>query len=269
MDNSYIKLYRMLIKKPIWLNSTPEHKSILITLLLLANHEPAEWEWMGEKFNVNPGQFVTSLESIRKKTGKGISIQNIRSCLKRLTKLHFATNKATKAGRLITIINWGSYQPKNKKATKIATIEQQSSNKAATPNKNDKNDKNDNKEKKKTLKKLDFTDYLQDKIIENNLFENKDKIFEFYKYRMETKIKNKKQPYNTEYGIDGLIKSLNGCRDAGMFISECIDKAMQNEWLKPDPSYFKNNKPNNNFPSRSDKNKQACQEFINGAGNER
>lgn len=143
MDNSYIKLYRMLIKKPIWLNSTPEHKSILITLLLLANHEEAEWEWMGEKFKVNPGQFVTSLESIRKKTGKGISIQSVRSCLKRLIKLQFATEKATKAGRLITIINWDSYQAKNKKATKIPTVEQQSSNKAPTPNKNDKNNKNE------------------------------------------------------------------------------------------------------------------------------
>jgi hypothetical protein len=112
-------------------------------LLLLANHEPAEWEWMGEKFIVNPGQFVTSLESIRKKTGKGISIQSVRSCLKRLDKLDFATDIATKAGRLITIVNWDSYQPKDNKATKIATDEQQSSNKAATPNKNDKNNKNE------------------------------------------------------------------------------------------------------------------------------
>jgi uncharacterized phage protein (TIGR02220 family) len=109
----------------------------MITLLLLANHEKSSWEWMGEKFEVNPGQFVTSLESIRKKTGKGISIQSVRSCLLRLQKLQFATNKATKAGRLITIVNWDSYQPKNKKATKIATNEQQRSNKGATPNKNE------------------------------------------------------------------------------------------------------------------------------------
>jgi len=133
----YIKLYRELIEKPIWLNSTPEHKSIIITLLLMANHKPNDWEWCGKKFNVNKGQFVTSLESIRKKTGKGISIQNMRSCLKRLKKLHFATNKSTKSGRLITIINWGSYQPKEKKATKIVTVEQQRSNKGATPNKNE------------------------------------------------------------------------------------------------------------------------------------
>ena len=141
MDFTYIKLYRVLIKKPIWLRSTPEHKAILITLLLLANHKEAEWEWMGEKFKVMPGQFVTSLESIRKKTGKGITIQNVRSCLKRFEKLQFATSKATKAGRLITIINWDSYQPKKEKATKIVTNEQQRGNKAPTPNKNDKNNR--------------------------------------------------------------------------------------------------------------------------------
>ena len=137
MSTGYIKLYRVLIEKPIWVNSTPEHKSIMITLLLMANHEPNQWEWMGEKFTVNPGQFVTSLESIREKTGKGISIQSVRSCLKRLKKLQFATEKSTKAGRLITIINWGSYQPKKIKATKIPTVGQQRSNKGATPNKNE------------------------------------------------------------------------------------------------------------------------------------
>jgi len=139
--SGWVKLYRVLIKKPIWLNSTPEHKSILITILLLANHEKSEWEWMGEKFSVVPGQFVTSLESIRKKTGKGISTQNVRSCLKRLQKLQFATDKATKAGRLITIINWDSYQPEEKKATKIVTDDQQRTNKGPTPNKNDKNER--------------------------------------------------------------------------------------------------------------------------------
>ena len=160
----WVKLYRALIKKPIWLNSTPEHKSILVTMLLLANHEKSEWEWMGEKFSVVPGQFVTSLESIRKKTGKGISIQNVRSCLKRLQKLQFATSEATRAGRLITIINWDSYQPEEKKATKIATDDQQRSNKGATPNKNERT-----KEQQEQIKDMcDFDNFwaLYDKKVD-------------------------------------------------------------------------------------------------------
>ena len=60
--------------------------------------------------------------------------------------MQFATNKATKHGRLITIINWDSYQPKDKGTTKIATKEQQRSNKGATPNKNERMKERKNKD---------------------------------------------------------------------------------------------------------------------------
>jgi len=133
----YIKLYRELIGKPIWLNSTPEQKAVLITLLLMANHCGCNWEWKGEPFKVNPGQFVTSLEAVKKKGGKGISIQNIRSSLKRFKKLGFLTNKSTKSGRLITIVNWDSYQPHLENPTKNPTKTQQRPNKDPTPNKNE------------------------------------------------------------------------------------------------------------------------------------
>ncbi len=137
--DGWIRLHRILKSKPIWFKSTPEQKAILITLLLLTNHDEAEWEWMGDKFKVLPGQFVTSLESIRKETGKGISVQNVRSAINRFKKLEFLTDKATKTGRLITICNWDSYQP-------IKEPDQQSwqqrGNKEVTPNKNDKNNKN-------------------------------------------------------------------------------------------------------------------------------
>jgi DNA replication protein DnaD len=118
VSNGWIKLYRELLDKPIWRLSTPEQKSILITLLLLASHEPNEWEWKGEKFTVRSGQFVTSLESLAKKTGIGISIQNVRTCIHRFKKLGFLTNKSTKCGRLISIINWDSYQPDKKAPNK-------------------------------------------------------------------------------------------------------------------------------------------------------
>lgn len=136
MDTGYIKLWRALIEKPIWLLSTPEQRSVLIVILLSANHKGHEWEWSGKKFEVDPGQFVTSLESLRKKSGAGISTQNVRSALRRFEKLEFLTNKATKSGRLISVINWESYQPKDKEGQQRT---QQRGNKGATPNKNDKN----------------------------------------------------------------------------------------------------------------------------------
>ena len=38
---------------------------------------------------------------------------------------------------------------------------------------------------------------------------------------------------------------MNGCRDAGLIVSDCLDIAMERPWLTPDPSYFKNNGFNN------------------------
>ena len=71
MSEGWIKLHRCLISKAIWSNSTPEHKTILITLLMMANHSGREWEWKGKQFKAEPGMLVTSLESICAKCGNG------------------------------------------------------------------------------------------------------------------------------------------------------------------------------------------------------
>lgn len=164
-DKGWIKLYRILLDKPIWTNSTPEQCKILITLLLMANHEEAEWEWQREKFKVKPGQFITSLDNIVKKCGKGISIQNVRTSLKRFEELKFLTNKSTKNGRLISIENWELYQycfnDINKGSNIDLTKTQQSPNKELTPNKNDKNNKNNKKDK---YMDLTFIDDVIDKV---------------------------------------------------------------------------------------------------------
>ena len=143
MTGGWIKLYRQLLEKPIWQESTPEQKVILITLLSMANHEEREWEWQGEPYKASPGQFVTSLESIRKKCGKGISLQNIRTALKRFERYEFLTNEPTNKNRLITIVNWEVYQSKDNDLTKQSTSNQQATNKQLTTNKNEKNEKNE------------------------------------------------------------------------------------------------------------------------------
>jgi len=124
--------------------STPEQKVVLITLLTMANHSSKQWEWLGEKFEVLPGQFITSIDSIKSKAGKNISSQNVRTSLKRFEKLGFLTNKSTKTGRLITVVNWAFYQDENSDLTKQVTKTSQRANKDLTPNKNDKNDKEEN-----------------------------------------------------------------------------------------------------------------------------
>lgn len=134
----WIKLHRVLIEKPIWKCSTPEQKTILITLLLMASHKPNDWEWNGKKYTIQPGQFITSLKSIAEKAGPGVSIRNVRTAIDKFEKYEFLTNKSTNKNRLITIVNWELYQSIGEElASKSA------SNRQATDNYQEcKNDKN-------------------------------------------------------------------------------------------------------------------------------
>lgn len=125
----FLQLHRELMEKPIWTGSTPEQKVVLITLLMMANFKEKQWEWEGKKFVAKPGQFVTSLDKIVEKCGKGITTQNVRSSLVRFEKLEFLTNESTKTGRLVTIVNWHLYQ--SKKETQHSN--QQRPNKDPTP----------------------------------------------------------------------------------------------------------------------------------------
>src|SRR5699024_10161182 len=112
------------LNKAIWQCSTPEQKTILITLLLMANHKENEWEWQGKKFIVQPGQFITSSKSIETAAGPGISRQNVRTALGKFEKYGFLTKESTRTGILITITNWEVYQSQEEKVTNKVTIDQ-------------------------------------------------------------------------------------------------------------------------------------------------
>ena len=109
----WIKLHRKLMDDAVWTSCTPEQKTIFITLLLMANHKEKEWVWKGQKFKAQPGQFVTSIDSIKKNAGRKISYKNVRTALDKFEKLGILANESTKTGRLITIVNWGKYQTKD------------------------------------------------------------------------------------------------------------------------------------------------------------
>lgn len=141
-DGGWLKLYRVLIQKPIWKQSTPEQKAILITLLCMVNHEEQEWEWQGRKYICKPGQVITSLEKIAKEAGKGITLKNVRTAIDRFQKYGFLANESTNKNRLITITNWELYQSgDDEQASKQASNGQATGKQRAT-NKNNKNDKN-------------------------------------------------------------------------------------------------------------------------------
>jgi len=142
----YLKLWRELYLKPIWTDSTPEQKVILVTLLGMANFSDREWEWQGKSFKAQKGQFVTSLNSIVKNAGKGITVMKVRTSLDRFEKYGFLTSETTNKNRLITIANWELYQSDNKNITSKLTGTQQAVNKQLTTKEEGKEVKKDKKD---------------------------------------------------------------------------------------------------------------------------
>ena len=218
----WITLYRELIKKPIWLNSTPEQKTILITLLLMANHEENEWEWKGQKFTVRPGQMITSLNSIVDKCGKGITTQNVRTALKRFEKLGFLTNESTKQNRPITIVNWRKYQSveskPNKDSNNQLTNDQQRPNNQLTTNNNDNNENNDNNDNNNY-----YVRNSEDKLYLKTFAECGGNCSKYNFYKLKDLEK--------EYGEEQLIKAIETSADNNKVTTAYI-KGILNNWNK-------------------------------------
>jgi len=139
----WVKLHREVQTNVVWNSTTAEQKVIFMTLLMMVNHSANSWEWNGDKYHVQPGQTITSVQSICKLAGKGITPQKVKTALKKFEKWQILTDKATKQGRLITLLNWGKYQHQEQIATNELTIEQPTTNHQLTTNKNDKNVNNE------------------------------------------------------------------------------------------------------------------------------
>ena len=137
----WVKLHRETQLNAVWTSTTPEQKVIFLTLLMMVNHAANQWEWEGDKYSVIPGQTITSIDSIVKAGGKGITPQKVRTALKKFEKYGILTDKSTKRGRLITLINWGKYQRQDDFITNELTVDQQTGNKQLTTNKNERNER--------------------------------------------------------------------------------------------------------------------------------
>jgi len=95
MRQGWIRLYRGLLEHLLWQGGSAEQKTVMITLLLLANHSQNRWLWQGRPYTCKPGQMITSLASIAEKCGKGVSRQNVRTALKRLEAIILPKNQTS------------------------------------------------------------------------------------------------------------------------------------------------------------------------------
>ncbi|MEG2341440.1 MAG: hypothetical protein RSB69_11915 [Odoribacter sp.] len=103
---------------------------LFLYCLLRANFEPVKWQGV----DIQRGQFITSLPTIKQETG--LTIQKIRTSIKRLKSTGEITNETTNKFRLITVCKYDSYQDLNepRKQTDQQAI-QQTTNRQLTSDK--------------------------------------------------------------------------------------------------------------------------------------
>ena len=190
---------------------TSIQRDIFTALLLLANHKEKTWEWKGEINTCQPGQFITSLDSIKALCAKKVTLRNIRTALDKFIKWGFLTNESTKTGRLITIIKWDIYQgneiENDKGIDRQVTKNRQTGDRQVTTNKNDKNVK-----KEKNKENL-LPDWL-----------NKELWNQYKDHRKE--LKSKFTPYAEELAI----KKLGRLKMENNDPQDVIEQSIENGW---------------------------------------
>lgn len=132
----YIKLYKQLLDWE-WYDDNNTFK-LFIHCLLKANYTDKNWRGL----EIKRGSFVTSLGKLADETS--MSLQNLRTSIKRLKSTSELTIKTSNKNSIITVVRYDKYQSKKDKVTSKLTNKQQSNNIQLTTTKEYKNIKNIN-----------------------------------------------------------------------------------------------------------------------------
>jgi hypothetical protein len=211
MNDGWISLHRKFLEWE-WFSDNNMVK-LFIYLLLKANHSTNTWKGI----EIKRGQLLTGLDQLNFQTK--ISIQTLRTCLKRLEKTQEINMQVTNKYRIITVCNYDSYQDSqqatNKQTNKQLTSNQQTTNKQLTANNNvnkENNENNDNKEKvyvfnfRKELLKLGIEENIADAWI---------------------KVRKTKKATNSDIALNAVKKQITL---SGKTANECIIIAVENSW---------------------------------------
>ena len=134
--SGWIKIHRKFLDWE-WFNKS-EAVHLFIYLVMKANHKEGTWQGI----ELKAGQFVSSFGKISSDTG--ISLQTIRTLLKKFEKTNEINIQTTNKYSIITICKYECYQQENEDSNTQLTNKQQTTNKQLTTNKNDKNNKKEN-----------------------------------------------------------------------------------------------------------------------------
>ena len=155
MENGFAVLHRKMTK---WEWYTDPNVCRLFThLILMANWEDGRWRGI----EIKRGQRLTSLSHLSKETG--LSIQQVRTALDKLTSTHDITKLSTQRYTIITVTNYDKYQT----VTHDTTNNQHTRNTLVTTNNNNnkknKKERGSQKRSREILKNEEFRSELSEK----------------------------------------------------------------------------------------------------------
>lgn len=203
--------------------------SLLVHLLMLANYEDRRWRGV----TIQRGQLVTSLISLSDITG--ISVQSLRTCLKRLEETGEIVTESTNKYRIITICKYDIYQgtvfTDQQTTNNQLTNNQQSTNNQLTTPKEYKEDKNN----KKISTKVDTKEICVAPEFEQ--------VFNTWlEYKRE-----RRESYKSEKSMRACYNKLFKLADGNPFLAGLIvEQSMANNWAGLFPLKSDNNGLNTN-----------------------
>ncbi|MFC2145476.1 hypothetical protein ACFLQQ_04010 [Actinomycetota bacterium] len=166
MNRGWISVHRKILDSPLWVQGTLTQKLMMIILVMLASTGDKKIIFDGKEKTLHRGQLLTSIDSLVNIMGKGSSIQKVRTALSNLKKYGFLTDKATKRGRVISIVNYRVYQGP------LRLVNRQTNKDLTVSNNINKRNKNKSIKDVKNVKKYSERDYGRDyrKRSENKFF---------------------------------------------------------------------------------------------------
>lgn len=139
MNEWFIKIFRSLINWE-WYDDINTCR-LFIHLLLKVNYINTKWRWI----EIKKGERLTSYWNLSSEIG--ISVMQIRTCLKKLKSTGEITIKTTNNYTLIKLNNYDKYNWDNTQVNNPITNEQQTDNNQITTNKESKNIKKEKNNK--------------------------------------------------------------------------------------------------------------------------
>jgi hypothetical protein len=117
-DRGYIKLYRSILDGDIPRRG-PFTFWIFCRILMMANWKEGSAYFGGEQIRLKPGQLITGLEELRgpDPDDDDPHLNRTRGALKYLVLTSRIEQAVNNRGRLITVINWKSYQGEDRQST--------------------------------------------------------------------------------------------------------------------------------------------------------